>query len=67
MPVALLKRLPAAITRADAETLSFLSSERYPTGPAEGLAAEHGLAHPSVEESLRRWSRFLAEQRGVRP
>ena len=65
VPVALLKRLPAAITRADPETLSFLSSERYPTGPAEALAAEHGLAHPDVEESLLRWSQFLLTQRGA--
>ena len=59
VPVSLLKRLPAAVTRTDPETLTFLSSDRYPIGPAEALAAEHGLAHPDVEESLRRWSRFL--------
>lgn len=66
VPVPLLKRLPAAITRADPETLSFLSSDRYPTRSAEALAAEHGLAHPDVERSLRRWSRFLGEHQGLR-
>lgn len=66
VPVALLTRLPAALTRADPETLGFLSSDRYPTGPADALAAEHGLAHPDVEESLLRWSRHLAQrQRSV--
>jgi nucleoside-diphosphate-sugar epimerase len=66
VPVALLKRLPASVTRADPETLGFLSSDRYPVGPADALAARHGLAHPDVEESLLRWSRYLAEhQRSV--
>ena len=62
VPVALLKRLPAKVTRADPETLSFLSSDRYPTGSANELASRHGLAHPDVRESLRRWSRWLRSQ-----
>jgi nucleoside-diphosphate-sugar epimerase len=62
VPVAVLKRLPSKITRADPETLSFLASDRYPTGPADALAREHGLKHPDVAESLRRWSRYLARQ-----
>jgi hypothetical protein len=66
VPAGLLKRLPTAITRADPETLSFLSSDRYPTAPALALAAEHGLAHPDVEESLRRWSRYLLDLAQVR-
>ena len=62
VPVWLLKRLPVAITHADPETLSFLSSDRYPTAPALALASDHRLAHPDVEESLRRWGRWLRSQ-----
>jgi nucleoside-diphosphate-sugar epimerase len=62
IPVGLLRRLPSGLTRADPETLSFLASDRYPTAPAEALAHRHGLAHPDVEESLRRWSDHLARQ-----
>ena len=62
VPAGLLRRLPTAITRADPETLSFLSTDRYPTGPAETIAREHGLRHADVGESLRRWSRYLRSQ-----
>jgi nucleoside-diphosphate-sugar epimerase len=62
VPVWLLKRLPVAMTHADPETLSFLSSDRYPTAPALALASGHRLAHPDVEESLRRWGRWLCNQ-----
>lgn len=60
IPVGVVRRLPAAITRADPETLSFLSADRYPTGPALRLAAEHGLAQPDVSTALTRWSDYLA-------
>ena len=60
VPAGLLRRLPSALTRADPETLSFLSADRYPTGPAEAIARQHGLTHPDVGESLRRWSQYLA-------
>jgi hypothetical protein len=58
-----LKRLPVAITHADPETLSFLSSDRYPTASALALASDHRLAHPDVEESLRRWAAGSAVSR----
>jgi dihydroflavonol-4-reductase len=61
VPVWLLRRLPAKISRADPETMSFLSENRYPTGPAEAIARQHGLAHPDVTEALRRWGRHLQE------
>jgi nucleoside-diphosphate-sugar epimerase len=59
IPVGLVKRLPAAITRADPETLSFLSTDRYPTGPATALAHSHGLSLPDVRAALTVWSSYL--------
>ncbi|MFK0003455.1 SDR family oxidoreductase [Paenarthrobacter sp. NPDC090522] len=59
VPVALLKKLPAKITRADPETLSFLSEERYPTAEATALAEAHGLHHPPVDVALKRWADYL--------
>lgn len=59
IPVGLLKKLPAALTRADPETLSFLSSDRYPTEPANELARRHGLQQPDVATSLNRWADHL--------
>ena len=67
VPAGLLRRLPATLTRADPETLSFLSTDRYPTGPAETIAREHGLTHADVGESLRRWSRYLKSHQGTAP
>jgi nucleoside-diphosphate-sugar epimerase len=64
VPVWLLKILPAALTRADPETLSFLSSDRYPTASAAAVAREHQLTHPDVGVSLRRWSRYLQANHG---
>ena len=65
VPAGLLRRLPATLTGADPETLSFLSTDRYPTGPTETIAREHGLTHPDVGESLRRWSRYLRSHQGI--
>ena len=62
VPVALLKWLPTAVTRADPKTLNFLSADRYPTAAAEALADEQGLTRPDVMESLLRWSHHLLAQ-----
>ena len=59
LPVPLIKRLPQSLTRAHPETLTFLSSDRYPTGPATELARSQGLRHPDVFASLKRWSDYL--------
>ena len=59
IPVRVLKALPARITRTDPETLSFLSSDRYPTGPAQAIALQHDLAHRDVDVVLRLWSTYL--------
>ncbi|MCY7290190.1 MAG: hypothetical protein LH624_18590 [Cryobacterium sp.] len=50
-----------SLTRADPETLSFLSADRYPTGPANDLARAHGLDHPDVSAALTTWSDYLTE------
>ncbi|MET9247426.1 alpha/beta fold hydrolase [Nonomuraea sp. NPDC003709] len=63
IPVSLLKRLPRALTKADPETLTFLSDDRYPTGPADAFAARHGLAMPDVTTSVLRWADHLAAHR----
>ncbi|MEV4013785.1 alpha/beta fold hydrolase [Nonomuraea angiospora] len=63
IPVPLLKRLPQWLTKADPETLTFLSDDRYPTGPADAFAARHGLATPDVTTSVLRWADHLAAHR----
>ncbi|MCP9956567.1 alpha/beta fold hydrolase [Streptomyces sudanensis] len=63
VPVSLLRRLPRRLTGADPETLTFLSTDRYPTGPARALAARHGLAMPDTATTIRRWADHLAARR----
>ncbi|MDR4532267.1 alpha/beta fold hydrolase [Glutamicibacter sp. PS] len=63
LPVSLIKRLPSAVTKADPETLSFMSSDRYPTGPAIAAAKRHGLRMPDVDLALRRWVQYLVAHR----
>jgi dihydroflavonol-4-reductase len=60
IPVGIVKRLPQTITGVDPETLSFLSSDRYPTGAANQLAQRHGLVQPDITAALTRWSDYLA-------
>jgi nucleoside-diphosphate-sugar epimerase len=62
LPVRLVRLLPKSLTNADPEVLGFLSTDRYPTGPAEDLARAHGLHHPDVTVSLRRWSDYLVSR-----
>ncbi|MEV4760959.1 alpha/beta fold hydrolase [Micromonospora sp. NPDC049559] len=63
VPVGLVKRLPPVLTRADPETLTFLSSDRYPTDSANAFAARHGLAMPDTTASILRWADHLAAHR----
>ncbi|GAA2166786.1 alpha/beta fold hydrolase [Actinomadura napierensis] len=63
IPVPVVRRLPAALTKADRETLSFLSSDRYPTDPARTLAERHGLKAPDTTGSILRWADHLAAHR----
>ncbi|MFF0478755.1 alpha/beta fold hydrolase [Streptomyces sp. NPDC004284] len=63
IPVPLLKRLPRRLTRADPETLTFLSADRYPTASAHDLAARHGLAAPDTLTTIRRWADHMAAHR----
>ena len=63
IPVPLVKRLPRRLTRADPETLTFLSSDRYPTDSAHAFAARHGLALPDPVTTIRRWADHLAAHR----
>ncbi|WP_101255366.1 alpha/beta fold hydrolase [Streptomyces barkulensis] len=63
VPVPLLRVLPRRITRADPETLSFLSADRYPTRSATSFARAHGLRMPPVDEALRSWADHLVATR----
>ncbi|MFE3200364.1 alpha/beta fold hydrolase [Embleya sp. NPDC059237] len=63
IPVGLLRRLPRRLTNADPETLSFLSTDRYPTTSAHTFAARVGLAMPPVGDALRTWTDDLVATR----
>ncbi|GAB10815.1 hypothetical protein GOARA_063_00140 [Gordonia araii NBRC 100433] len=63
IPVGLVKRLPAALTKADPETVSFLSSDRYPVDPAQEVAARHGIEMPPTVPAILRWADHLAAHR----
>ncbi|HEU5029469.1 MAG TPA: alpha/beta fold hydrolase [Spirillospora sp.] len=63
IPVALVKRLPQRLTKADPETLTFLSEDRYPTASASAFAARHGLVMPDTATTIRRWADHLAAHR----
>lgn len=63
VPVGLVRRLPAALTKADPETLTFLSADRYPTAAAQQVAARHGLVMPPAVPSILRWADYLAAHR----
>jgi nucleoside-diphosphate-sugar epimerase len=67
IPVPVLRRLPRWLTKADPETLTFLSSDRYPTGPANAFAARHDLAMPDTTASILRWADHLAAHRFGEP
>ncbi|MCX4538056.1 alpha/beta fold hydrolase (plasmid) [Streptomyces sp. NBC_00841] len=63
VPVPLLKRLPRWLTKADPETLTFLSTDRYPTDSAHAFAARHRLTMPDTATTIRRWADHLAAHR----
>jgi nucleoside-diphosphate-sugar epimerase/pimeloyl-ACP methyl ester carboxylesterase len=63
IPVGVITRLPQWITKADPETLTFMSADRYPTDTAIELATRHGIRMPDVRVSLERWADHLAAHR----
>ena len=63
LPVALIKRLPRSVTKADPETLSFLSDDTYPTAHAAELAQRQRLTAFTSTASLLAWADSLAAQR----
>ncbi|WP_446429091.1 alpha/beta fold hydrolase [Leucobacter sp. 1207-22] len=63
IPTAVITRLPRWITKADLETLTFLSADRYPTQSAEEFASRHGMRMPEVDVSMARWADYLVAQR----
>ncbi|MFE7527572.1 SDR family oxidoreductase [Kitasatospora sp. NPDC057542] len=62
IPVALVRRLPRALTGADPETLTFLSEDRYDTSSADRLTSTAGLTHPPLTPALTRWATRLVEE-----
>jgi nucleoside-diphosphate-sugar epimerase/pimeloyl-ACP methyl ester carboxylesterase len=63
VPVALVKHLPRALTKADPETVGFLSSDRYPVHDADELAARYDLRLPDTAPAILRWADHLAAHR----
>ena len=63
VPLPLLRRLPSWVTKADPETRSFLSTDRYPTASAREVAARHDLKMPDVQVLLREWADNLVASR----
>ncbi|MEU1980690.1 alpha/beta fold hydrolase [Nocardia sp. NPDC019395] len=63
IPVALLKLLPRALTKADPETIGFMSTDRYPTASAREFAARRGVALPESVPAIQRWADHLAAHR----
>ena len=56
VPLPLVRRLPAWLTKVDPETRSFLSADRYPTASAREFAARHDLTMPDVRTLLCEWA-----------
>ncbi|WP_214327936.1 alpha/beta fold hydrolase [Nonomuraea sediminis] len=63
VPVPVVRRLPRWVTKAEPETFSFLSTDRYPTATADAFAARHGLAMPDFTAATLRWADHLAAHR----
>ncbi|MFF3842582.1 alpha/beta fold hydrolase [Streptomyces sp. NPDC001930] len=63
IPAGVLRRLPRRVTGADPETLSFLSTDRYPTASARTFAAGAGLEMPPAADALRAWADDLVAAR----
>lgn len=55
VPTGLLRVLPPRLTGADPETLSFLSSDTYPTASARAMADRAGLRQPPLPAALDAW------------
>ncbi|MFC1402817.1 MULTISPECIES: alpha/beta fold hydrolase [Streptacidiphilus] len=63
VPVGLVRRLPRKLTGADPETLSFLSTDRYPTAGADAFATDAGLRTPAATDALHTWADDLVAAR----
>ncbi|WP_410875384.1 alpha/beta fold hydrolase [Nocardia sp. A7] len=63
LPTGLVRRLPRALTDADPEALSFLSSDRYDTSDSDIVARRLGVSHPPVSELLRTYADGIVASR----
>ncbi|MFD4353758.1 alpha/beta fold hydrolase [Nocardia sp. NPDC058518] len=63
LPTALVRRLPRAVTNADPEALSFISSDRYDTSDSDIVARRLGIGHPPVSELLRTYADGIVASR----
>jgi len=63
IPIGLVRRLPRALTGADPESLSFLSTDRYPTASANAFAKATGVHVPPVTDALDEWADHLVATR----
>lgn len=63
VPASLLKRLPSGWLPGSKETLSFLSEDRYDTGPAEAMARNMGIADLIAIRNLDKWVDQMVQAR----
>ncbi|WP_052226738.1 alpha/beta fold hydrolase [Microbacterium mangrovi] len=63
IPVGVIKRLPQRITGAEPETLTFMSTDRYPTQSTIAFAARHRMPMPDPLVSVERWADYMAAHR----
>lgn len=62
VPVWLLKALPSMMLPSSKETLSFLSSDRYPVACTQSLARKMGIAHLLTLNNVEAWADNVATQ-----
>ncbi|MGY1934631.1 MULTISPECIES: alpha/beta fold hydrolase [Nocardia] len=63
IPVAVISKLPRALTGADPESLTFIADDRYDTSAAQDVARRAGLTMPPTEATLLTWADHLVASR----
>lgn len=63
LPTGLIRALPEALTGMDAESLSFISDDRYDPVPLRQITSRLGLQMPPVTATIERWVDHLLDTR----
>ena len=61
LPIKLVRNLPTTLTGVDAETLTFISDDRYDPKPLTDLCKRLNLTLPPIETSITRWVDYLLD------